>query len=281
MSSMQVGLTSRVVKVTTAVCFLISIGAAAARAQTDLQRLEVVLWPEYDRPALLVILRGYLPPDATLPTTVVLPIPATSTPHAVAKRDSAAGTLLMASYTVENDGDWSRVRIVTDMHEVRLEYYADLETTDTQRQILLEWPGGIAVRNLIYEIMQPVGASGLVVTPPGLQRFGEDGITYHVGDLGPIAATDTFSIAVSYTKTTPLLTAEAFKPPTPATPQMSQPPVQTPVSQTSATESESGSGANTLLVGLVVVLAAALVGSWVFFGSRKTVDTEEDAGSAS
>jgi hypothetical protein len=273
---MRVGLAVRAFHLFVAGLALALAGAATVRAQTGLERLEVVLWPEYDRPTLLVMLRGYLPLDAALPTTVVLPIPATSTPHAVAKRDPSVGNLLMAPHTVESDGAWSRVRVVTDMLEVRVEYYVELATTDTQRQILFEWPGGLDVRQLLYEVMQPVGASGLVVTPPGLQRFGEDGITYHVGDLGPISASDPFSIAVSYTKTTPLLTAEAFKPPTPAAPQMSVPPTQSPAPQTPATESQAPSGANSMLVVLVVVLAAALVGSWVFFGSRKTGDHRDE-----
>jgi hypothetical protein len=251
-------------------------GAIATQAQTALERLEVVLWPEYDRPSVLVMLRGYLPMDAPLPTTVVLPIPATSTPHAVAKRDPAVGNLLMAAHTVEGDGPWSRVRIVADMLEVRLEYYTDLPATEAQRQILFEWPGGLEIGQLVYEIMQPVGADGLVVTPPGLQRIGPDGLTYHVGDLGPIGAGEAFSIAVSYTKTSPLLTAEALKPPAPA-PQMSQPPAQPSTSTAPAAEGQAGAGANTALAVLVVILAAALVGTWVFFGSRKAENQGDDS----
>lgn len=275
MISMRVGLKDRVSRFIIAVLVLVSSGAVAARAQTGLERLEVVLWPEYDRPALLVMLRGYLPMDAQLPTTVVLPIPATSTPHAVAKRDPSAGNLLMAPHTVEADGDWSRVRIVTDMLEVRLEYYANLSTAEAQRQILFEWPGGLEARQVTYEIMQPPNVTELVVTPPGLQNIGGDGLTYHVGDLGPISATDAFSIAVSYTKTSPLLTAEALRPPTPA-PQISQPPALPTTTDSSSTETQPSAGANSLLVVLVVVLAAALVGSWVFFGSRKIDGKDPD-----
>ena len=277
MSSMRVGPGSRAFGILIAVLMLASIGAASARAQTGLQRLEVVLWPEYDRPALRVMLRGYLPMDAQLPTTVVLPIPATSTPHAGAKRDPTVGNLLMAAHTVETDGPWSRVRIVADMLEVRLEYYADLPATEAQRQILFEWPGGLQIGQLTYEIMQPVGADGLVVTPPGLQRIGQDGLTYHIGDLGPISTTDTFSIAVSYNKTSPMLTAEALTPPTAPAPQMSLPPTQPSTSPAPAAESQPEAGANTLLVVLVVVLAAALVGTWVFFGSRKAENKGEDS----
>ncbi|MGB5881100.1 MAG: hypothetical protein WBH85_13815, partial [Thermoanaerobaculia bacterium] len=159
--------------------------------------------------------------------------------------------------------------------EVRLEYYADLSTVEAQRSILFEWPGGLEARQIVYEIMQPPNATDLVVTPPGLQGIGEDGLTYHVGDLGPIMATDAFSIAVSYTKTSPLLTAEALRPPTPA-PQMSQPPPRATTPESSSTATQTPSGANTLLVVLVVVLAAALVGTWVFFGSKKADGKGDD-----
>src|SRR3990172_8860380 len=51
--------------------------AAPARAQAapSIELLEIVLWPEYDRPAVLVIYRVTLSPDTAFPTQLTPPIP--------------------------------------------------------------------------------------------------------------------------------------------------------------------------------------------------------------
>ena len=51
-------------------------GTAPTVAQDRLERLEISLWPEYDRPAMLVMLRAWLPADAEFPVTISLPMPA-------------------------------------------------------------------------------------------------------------------------------------------------------------------------------------------------------------
>ena len=42
--------------------------SALAEEGPEIERLEVVLWPEYDRPAVLVFLRVQLAGGASLPT---------------------------------------------------------------------------------------------------------------------------------------------------------------------------------------------------------------------
>lgn len=231
---------------------------ATAETAPRLARLEVGLWPEYDRPAVLVMLHGWLAADAALPATIRLPIPAQAgRPHAVAKR-APGGTLLMAQHTVDIEGDWARVNLVTDVREVRLEYYVVLPISDPKRRYVFQWPGGLDIKQVTYEVMQPIGAKDLSVQPPPtIQSVGNDGLTYHLGDLGPKASSDTFSIGITYTKTTSTLTAVALRPPAP------------PVGQTPAPKPSGSGGANKWLVALVIVLAAALAGTWIFKSSRK------------
>lgn len=238
--------------------------AAPAQTEPPFARLQVELWPEYDRPAVLVMLQAWVAADATLPAAVRLPMPAQAgSPHAVAKR-GADGALVLARHTVDVKGDWSWVNLITDVREVRLEYYVDLATTDPARRYVFKWPGGLDVAQVNYTVMQPMGATDFSVEPPpSSQSMGNDGLTYHLSDLGPKARNEPFSIAVAYTKATPTLTTAPLAP--------SVPPVgQMPPAGTTPGETPSGSGGtNIWLLALMLVLGAAIGGFWVFVASKR------------
>jgi hypothetical protein len=245
--------------------FVLVASAATAATEPRLASLEVALWPEYDRPAVLVMLHGRLVPNAALPATVHLPMPVEAgKPHAVAKR-TPDGRLLLVSHTVSVTGESAIINVLTDEPEIWLEYYVDLATTDPQRRYVFTWPGGIDIAQVTYEVLQPIGAEGLSVKPPpGRQSVGNDGLTYYLGDLGPKGPNESFSIGVTYTKTTPTLTAFALPqqgaPVGQARGGMSPPPAATP----------SGPGAATpWLVALVIGFAVTLAGIWVFMASKK------------
>lgn len=244
--------------------FVLVSSAAAAETEPRLASLEVTLWSEYDRPAVLVMLHGRLVPNTALPATVHLPMPVIAgKPHAVAKR-TPDGRLVLASHTVSVTGKSAIVNVMTDELEIRLEYYVDLARTDPQRRYVFTWPGGMAIEQVTYEVLQPIGAEGFSVTPPGRQSVGSDGLTYYLGDLGPKGPNESFSIGVTYTKTTPTLTGVARQqqgaPVGQAPGGMSPPPAATP----------SGSGGATpWLVVMVIGFAVTLAGIWVFMASKK------------
>lgn len=241
--------------------------ASDATGQTEprFARLHVSLWPEYDRPAVLVMLQASLAGDVEVPVTVTLPMPArVGTPHAVATQ-AAGGTLVLAGHTIDVEGDWARVKVPTDMREVRLEYYADLTRADSVRRYIFQWPGGLDVAEVSYEVMQPIDAKNLSMDPPpDTESVTGEGLTFHLGNLGPKTRNDKFSIGLAYTKTTPTLTAIAIPPRVPAGGPTPGGMPATPV----ATPSGSG-GTNILLLALMVVLGAAIGGFLVFVASKR------------
>lgn len=219
-----------------ALIWIVTVGTQAVSAQ-QLERLEVALWPEYDRPAMLVMLRAFLPPATPLPTTVSLPMPAGATVNAVAKR-AADGSLLLAQHTVRSAGDIQVYDIVADTPEIRLEYYAPIDTSTEERRYSFVWPGGAAIGQASYELQHPFGATDLLVTPPEqTQRAGFDGLTYRAGSVGAIGAGQDFFIEIAYTKPTPQLTIASIQqnapqggtapPPQQATPPVSSAPIET------------------------------------------------------
>ena len=194
--------------------------AASARAQAgpSIELLEIVLWPEYDRPAVLVIYRVTLSPDTALPTQLTLPIPAAAgEPHAVAT-GTTGGELFLTNYTRAVEGDWARLTIDVDQPGVQVEFYMDLELSGARRDYIFTWPGGMELSSMTYEVQTPFGADGLAVTPPGAARDREDGLTYIEGDLGPQEASSSVQISITYSKSSPGVTVDALQPTGPLEP---------------------------------------------------------------
>ncbi len=248
--------------------FLTMILPAASSGDVDQQppplaRLEVALWPEYDRPAVLVMLRGWLAEGVSRPATVPLPIPAqVGEPHAIAMRGPDRN-LLVAPYTINPKGPWSHVLLVTDMREFRLEYYQELLIADTQRQFLFEWPGGLEIRQILFEVMQPVGSRALALTPPATrQNVGRDGLTYHVGELGAIGVDDAFTLAMTYTKGSPELTVTLLQPPT-SDPPSSAAEANDSVMVSAETADDTKESFPWLIV-IGVFVVGTLTGAWIF-----------------
>lgn len=193
-----------------------SISALVAQTEaTPLDHLEITLQPEYDRPAMLVIYRFALANDMPLPATVTLPIPEQAgSPHAVAWM-ADDGLLYNAGFSQENAGAWSLVSI--DMEESRngqLEYYADLAIEGQRRNYQFEWPGGVELGGLSYQVQQPAGASSLRVVPlPDREALGPEGLNHLFAQLGPLGTNNALTIDVSYEKIDPGLTIEELSPP--------------------------------------------------------------------
>ena len=96
-----------------------TVGALSAARAPSLGRLDVALWPEYARPAVLVLYRARLDPASPLPARVRLPMPASvGPPHAVASR-ATDGRLLLADHAIEVEGDWAWVEVTTQSHQVQ------------------------------------------------------------------------------------------------------------------------------------------------------------------
>ena len=121
---------------------------AAALAQDDirLSYLQVDLWPEYDRPEMLVIYRAQLAGDITLPVDVTFRIPAAvGAPNAVAVRQPD-GNLLNAMYEQREEGVWSYLTVTATAPEIQLEYYdPQIEVNGADKQFEFAWLGDFDV----------------------------------------------------------------------------------------------------------------------------------------
>lgn len=196
---------------------LLPLAVAAAQGVDRLSQLSVSLWPEYDRSAVLVIYQAELPADVALPATVELPIPiGAGQPHAVAYRTQDGG-LVNADYETRQQGPWTIVSLVSESDAIWLEYYQDLTIADSERSFTFLWPGGPMVDSLIYEVQEPVGSTDMQVQPaPTSTRTDNNGLVYHQGELGAVAADGTASVEVRYSKSSTSLTVDSVPPASPA-----------------------------------------------------------------
>jgi hypothetical protein len=187
---------------------------------TALDEMKIDLWPEYDRAAALVMYRFRLKAGSDLSAPVAVPVPENvEDPHAVAWRDDK-GSLFVADFTRRVEGERAMVLARLGSREGQLEFYTDIEFTDRERSFRFDWPGGVEVGALSFQIQRPAGASGFRVTPaPSRQWEGEDGLTYALVELGAQAASATPSIEVRYEKDNTALSAPVASAPPPSIPE--------------------------------------------------------------
>ena len=57
------------------IILFVSIPTAGAQESPSLESLAIDLWPEYDKPGVLVIYKAVLSPEVTLPAEITLRIP--------------------------------------------------------------------------------------------------------------------------------------------------------------------------------------------------------------
>lgn len=211
-----------------ALLLLAPIFSARAQEPVRFSNVEVNLWPEYDRAAVLVIYRITLSADTPLPVNLTVRIPAAAgAPNAVAAKQPD-GQLFIIQYESQTSGDWQTLSLTATMPELQIEYYdPNLVKEGTQRSFSYLWPADHAVDAMLIEIQQPMGGSNTTITPgPVTSAVGGDGLTYFFKDIGPVAINQTFTLNTSYEKATDDLTV-ADQPVQPTSPLPTTPEWQT------------------------------------------------------
>jgi hypothetical protein len=176
--------------------------ASAQYAAPRIASLTIEIWPEYDRPAALVILRGVLAEEVKLPAAMTLRIPAASDgPAAVAYATSVDGNLLNLQHQQSKSGDHVLLKFDLPERFFHVEFYEPIATADAARTFRYTWPGDHAVGRATLTVQEPASAQGMA-TEPKLEDMstGGGGLAYRSGDLGALAAGKSMPIAIRYTK---------------------------------------------------------------------------------
>lgn len=178
----------------------------AQQPVSSLDWLAVDLWPDYDRPSVLVLMTGGLSDDASLPADVTLPLPQEADLNAVAR--------ISEQNEMIDDIDFERgedtVTLTTPDRRFRVEYYLPYDAQGLQRNFTFNWPGGLAVSQVDASVQQPSAAMSLSVEPTAESVVsGNDGLQYHNLPVRQLAANESFQAEITYTMSTDQLTAAA------------------------------------------------------------------------
>lgn len=200
---------------------LLSLGFAApeqaqakelAPLQQDSVTLEAVhvdIWPEYDRPSILVIYHVTLSAQTRLPAELTFRIPTSAgRPHAVAMQD--VNGLYTLAYEIEVQGDWTEITFTTPVPDFRIEYYdPKLTIENNHRSYFFHWPGDYTVNNLSLQVQQPMNASYMTFSPAlGSGRAAQDGLTYYSYLAGKVNRSTEIELKIEYDKPDNRLTNE-------------------------------------------------------------------------
>jgi len=185
---------------------------AGAQSPQSLSLVEVDLWPEYDRPSMLVIYHLVLPPDTKYPLDMEIRIPtAAGVPNAVAARQPN-GSLINLNYDQTPGADWSRVKFTATTPEVQIEYYdPSLVKDNSERHFEYRWPGDYAVQDFRIQVQQPAGASNMRISPSlGSGITKPDGLVYYSSEIGSLTLGQSLAIDIDYQKQSDELSAQTI-----------------------------------------------------------------------
>ena len=188
--------------------------SAFAEERPRLASLQIEIWPEFDRPAAaLVILRGEVAPDVTLPAAVSLRIPATSGgPTAVAYSASPASNVLNLKYERTNAADSIALRFEVPERFFHVEFYDPLPTTGPGRSYTYVWSADLGADRLGVIVQEPAAANDLAVQPAlATVALGQDGLAYRSAELGRSPAGKPVRVKLAYTKSDPRTSTDILR----------------------------------------------------------------------
>ena len=243
--------------------------ALLVKAQTEpqIQNLLVELWPEFDRPEVLVIYRVQLSDDTPLPTTVTFPLPGyIETMNAVAYGE---GNDLISIDENEIDithrDDALFVTFSTPSPLVQLEYYDGeiISRQDQTRTLDYTFTAPYAIDNAIFQFQGPSQATDFSLEPAADNTFVDpNGLTYNVINESNLAAGASRTIVATYQRPTDALTLQLLTPPVSEHAEDVLPlTTEPPVDSTNTIIAYSLAGVGTLLI-------LGAVGHWWWNRSR-------------
>ena len=178
----------------------------AQKQVTAVDSLVIELWPDYDRPSVLVLLTGTLPADTAFPVAVTLPLPETAQLNAVARIDSSDGVMKDDIISTARSGV---IEFITPDPLFRLEYYFPYRVNNNQKSFDFTWLADLSVNKLELRVQQPVSVNSLSTEPATEKVVKRDnGFDYHILPVQAVPAGQPFSVLVNYKMATAQLSVE-------------------------------------------------------------------------
>jgi hypothetical protein len=190
--------------------FTDSLTVLAQSPVTDLDQLTVDIWPDYDRPQVLVLITGFLRSDTPVPATITLPYPSGADINAVARIDEDGAMFSDIEY---DDSVPGQLTFTTPEPNFRIEYYMPYSADGNDRSFTFDWQSDAAINNFLISVQQPLLANEMTLSPEAENvNTSPDGLNYYEMPALSLAPDQAFDLAVSYTLIRPQLSAEILSP---------------------------------------------------------------------
>lgn len=171
------------------------------RTDLTMARLRLSIWPEYDDPRVLVMLRGELTPRQAFPARIVLPIPKGAEIIGAGMISDQEELLLHPHKVVPGEAqDSLELQLPVPRFFVEF-YYAPFPGTDSARRFAYAAPTTYPITVFEVDIQQPLQATGFVVEPAPMERSTDDkGFTYHQFVAHNVDPGQNLTYTIAYTK---------------------------------------------------------------------------------
>ena len=255
-----------------AALIMLPAGAAEnAAVKARLANLEIEIWPEYDKPATLVLLKGEIAPGADRSISVRIPA-SSGGPLAVAMSATPGGNLLNMPYDRTDGKDYITLRMQAPERFFHIEFYDKLNTGSDKREYRYVWPGDLAADHVSVHVKQPATSKEFSITPAfGKSAMGNDGLTYWSSDMGAAPAGKALAVTLRYTKSDARVSKDILGMVAPAAPATPTAPVIAPDAVKPAATAVRGSSdsRDDWTTALFLVLLAAAAAGIFWFNWRR------------
>jgi hypothetical protein len=176
--------------------------AGTESADLRMAYLHLSIWPEYDDPRVLIMMRGEMLPASAFPTYITLPIPKQAELIG-AGLISAQNEMLLHPHRVltEEKTDTLELNLPAPRFFVEL-YYDPFTPRRAEKHFTFAFSVPYPVEQLEVDIQKPYEANNFVTEPSTMARDADArGGIYHRFSYRNLKAGETKSFTVSYTKT--------------------------------------------------------------------------------
>ncbi len=197
----------------TLLALIVLIPSAQAQESPSIDTLVIDLWPEYDKPSMLVVYKAALSPEVSLPAEITFRMPVQAGAPAVVAVGPDASSVADVVYDTRVMGDWLEISFIATTPAIQFEYYDPrLLKEGAQRSFDFTWPGDYAVKSLVLQVQHPLGGTDVTVTP-AMGRVVQDtvGFVYTIIEIGELDQASVFDIGLNYLKESDALSIESFE----------------------------------------------------------------------
>ena len=217
-------------------------------AELSMSHLRLSIWPEYDDPRVLVMLRGEMTPSQAFPTHITLPLPKGAEVIG-AGMVSEFDELILHPHRVIAGDELDTLDLNLPGPRFFLEFYYNPLAPGAEQQFTYTLSLTYAIERLEVDIQQPRHAVNFVIEPQPMKQTTDDqGLRYDWFTYSNLQPHATTSFHLSYTKSAPGTSVAERQPP--------PDDVTQPLSPTKST---------LLALGIIVGVAAVVSsGIWLF-----------------